>query len=106
MYYYIEFHDKNKKEVSSFKLWNFLSEKCNQNVELTTNRKNGFSFKVKYILQLNLLYDTFHKFFKQFKGTIYIQKSEFIDKLKKKTLRSVPIHRKRKWSEFHQVKEI
>ena len=45
-------------EVDPFKLRNFLSDKCNQNFEeLTTERKNGFSYKVKPILQQNQLSD-------------------------------------------------
>ena len=55
-YYHNEFQDEPKREVNPFKLRNFLSDKCNQKVEeLTTDSKNGFSFKVKPILQLNLL---------------------------------------------------
>ena len=35
-----------------------MSDKCNQKVEeLATDSKNRLSFKVKLILQLNLLYD-------------------------------------------------
>ena len=46
------------REVNPFKLRNFLSDKCNQKVEeLTTDSKNGFSFKVKPIHQLKLLSD-------------------------------------------------
>ena len=74
IYYHIELQDETKREINPFKLQSFLSDKCNQKVqELTTDNKNGFSFKVKPILQLNLLYDikrfeafpcenTFHKF--------------------------------------------
>ena len=56
IYYQIEFKDETMREVNPFTLWNFLSDKCNQKVEeLTTDSKNSFSFKVKPILQLNLL---------------------------------------------------
>ena len=76
IYYHIEFHDQTKREVDPFKLWNFLSDTFNQKVEeRTTDRKNGFSFKVKFILQLNLLSEiknfenvsceiNFHNYFK------------------------------------------
>ena len=58
IYYHIEFHHKTKREINHFKLWNFLSDKCNQKVEeLTMDGKNGFSIKVKAFLQLNLLSD-------------------------------------------------
>ena len=84
IYYHIEFQDETKRDVNPFKLRNFLSDKCNQKVEeLTTDSKNGFSFKVKPILQLNLLSDikkfedfpceiSFHKFLNQNKGIIYL----------------------------------
>ena len=57
-YYHIEFHYWTKREFSPFKLRNFLNNKCNQKVEeLSTDSKNGFSFKFKPILQPNLLSD-------------------------------------------------
>ena len=77
------------REVNPFELRNFLSDKCNQKIEeLTTDIKNGFSFKVNPILQLNLLSyikrfedfsceDTFNKFLNQTKGIIYLQNCEF-----------------------------
>ena len=38
--YHIEFHDESKREVNSFKLRIFFSDKCNQKVnELTTESK-------------------------------------------------------------------
>ena len=53
--YHIEFKDETKTDVNPFKLRYFLSDKCNQKVEKrTTDSKNGFFFKVKPILQLNL----------------------------------------------------
>ena len=79
IYYHIEFHDETKREVNPFKLRPFLSDECNRKVEeLTTDSKNGFSFKVKLILQLNLFSDikkcedfscefTFQKFLNQTK---------------------------------------
>ena len=85
IHYLIEFQDQTKKEVNPFKLRKLLSDKCNQKVEeLTTDSKNRFSFKVKPILQLNLVSDikkfddfsceiTFHKFLNQTKGVIYLQ---------------------------------
>ena len=66
-----------------------MSDKGNQKVEeLTTDSKNGFSFEVKPILQLNLLEDikkfedfsckiTFEFFLGQTKRNIYIQNCEF-----------------------------
>ena len=84
MYYHIDFQDDTKREVNPFRLRNFLSDKCNQKVEeLTTESKNGFFFKDKPILQLNLLSDikkfedfssgiTFHKILNQTKGIIYL----------------------------------
>ena len=86
---------RNQDKVNSFKLRNVLSDKCNQKVEkLTTDNKNGFSFKVKPILQLNLLSDikkfenfsceiNFHKYLNQTKGIIYIQNYKFKEELKK-----------------------
>ena len=80
IYYHIEFQDETKRDVNPFKLRNFLGDKCSQKVEkLTTDSKNGFSFKVKPILQRNLLSDIkkledfsceiiFHKFLNQTKG--------------------------------------
>ena len=42
LYYHIEFHDETMRGVNTFKLRNFLSDKCNQKVEkLTTDSKNG-----------------------------------------------------------------
>ena len=59
IYYHIEFHDETKREVNPFKLRNFLSDKCDQKVEkLTTDNKNGLSFKVKKIEELNQLSET------------------------------------------------
>ena len=56
IYNHIEFQDETKREGNPFKLPSFLSDKCNQKVEeLTTDSKNRFSFKVKPILQINLL---------------------------------------------------
>ena len=56
LYYRIEIQDETKREVYPFKLRNFLGDKCNKKVEeLTTDSKKWFSFKVKPILQLNLL---------------------------------------------------
>ena len=98
MYYKIQFLDETRREKNSFKLRNLLSDKCNQKVEeLSTDSKNGLSFKVKSSHQLNLLSNvkqfeefsceiTFHKFVNQNKGIIYIQKSEF-NELEKKTLK-------------------
>ena len=72
IYYHIEFQDETKREVNPFKLRNFLSDKCNEKVEeLATVRKNGFSFKFKPILQLNLLSDT--KKFEDFSWEITFQ---------------------------------
>ena len=69
-------------EVNPLKQQNFLSDKRNQkNQELTTDSKNGFSFKVKPTLQLNLLSDI-------------------------KNTEDVPFQQKCKWSEFHQAKEL
>ena len=82
IYYHIQFQDETKRDVNPFKQRNFLSDKCNQKVkELTSDTKNGFPFKVKPFLQLNLLSDikkfgdfpceiTFHKFLNQTKGLI------------------------------------
>ena len=58
IYDHIEFKNETKRDINPFKLRNFLSANCNQNVEeLTTDSKNGFSIKVKPILHLNLLSD-------------------------------------------------
>ena len=56
---YILLNLKSKQwEVNPFKLRNFLGDECNQKVEeLLTDSNNAFSFKVKPILQLNLLSD-------------------------------------------------
>ena len=44
------------REVKPFKIWNFLSDKCDKRVEeLTTDSKNGFSFKVKKNEEVNQL---------------------------------------------------
>ena len=106
-FYHIEFDDETKMEVKPFELQNFLSDECNRKVkELTTDSKNGLSFKIKKNVELNLLYElkkfkhfcgiTFHKFLNQTKGIIYIQNRKFSKKLeKKKPERRVPIHRKR-----------
>ena len=75
IYYHTEFQDETKRDANPSKIRNFLSDMYIQKVEeLTTYGKNGFSFKVKPILQLNLLSNikkfedfsceiTFHKFF-------------------------------------------
>ena len=102
IYYHIEFQDETKREVNPFKLRNFLSDECNQKVEeLTTDSKNGFSFKVKPILQLNLLSDikkfedfsceiTFHKLLNQTKGIIYLQNCEFNEEFKRTLKEAYP----------------
>ena len=71
-----------------------MSGKGNQKVEeLTTDSKNGFSFKVKSSLQLNQLSYikkfedfscemSFYKFLNQTKGIINIQNCEFNKELK------------------------
>ena len=94
-YYHDEFYDENKREVDPFKLRNFLSDKCIQKVdELTKHSKNGFSFKVKPILQLNKFSGikkfedfsceiTFRNFLNQTKGIIYIQNCEFNKEFKR-----------------------
>ena len=62
--------------------------------ELTTVSKNGFSFKVKPILKLNLLSKIkkfekfsceiiFHKFLNKTEGLNHLQKCEFNGELKK-----------------------
>ena len=85
IYYRIELQDETMREVNPFKLRNLWSDKCNQKVEeITTDSKNGFSFKVKDIIQLNLLSSinqfeefsceiTFHKFLNQNERIIYLQ---------------------------------
>ena len=46
IYYHVEFRGETKRDGNPCKLWNFLSEKYNQEVEeLTTDSKNEFSFK-------------------------------------------------------------
>ena len=66
--------------------------------ELTTDSRNRFSFKVKPILQLNLLADikkledfsceiTFHKFLNQTERITYIQNCRFDKRFGKKTLK-------------------
>ena len=94
--YYIEFHDETNREVNPFKLRDFLSDKCNQKFgELTTDNKNGLSFKVKLILQLNLLSDfkkfeessceiSSHKFLNLTKRIIYIENYAFNKEFEKK----------------------
>ena len=58
MYYRTEIHDEAKREVNPFKLRNFVSDRCDKKFEeLTADSKNGLYFKVKLILQLNLLFD-------------------------------------------------
>ena len=65
IYYHFEFQDETMRDCNPFKLLNFLSDKCNQKVEeLTKDNRNGFTFKVKPILQLNLISDI--KSFKDF----------------------------------------
>ena len=82
-----------------------MSDKRNKKVEeLTTDGKNGFSFKVLPVLQLNLLRDfkkfedfceiTFHKFLNQTKGIMYLENSEFNEEIDYNPKRRVPIHRK------------
>ena len=73
-----------------------MSDECNHKVEeLRKDCKNGFSFKVKPILNLNQLYNikkfegffcetTFAKFLYQTKGIIYLQNCSFNEELKKK----------------------
>ena len=52
IYYHVELQDVTNRDVNPLKLRNFLSDKYNQRVEeLTTDSKNGFSFKFKPILQ-------------------------------------------------------
>ena len=72
-----------------------MSDNCNQKVkELTTDIKNGFSFKVKKNEELYRLSDiekfedfceiTIHTFLNQIKGIIYIQNCEIIKEFEKK----------------------
>ena len=95
MYYHIESQDEIKRQFNPFTLRNFLSDKCNQKVEkLTTVSKNRLSFKVKPILQLNLLSNIkkvedfsceniFHNLLNQTKEIIYLQNCEINEDLKK-----------------------
>ena len=47
IYYHIEFQDETKTDIHPCKLRNFLSDMCNHKMEeLTTDSKNGFSFKI------------------------------------------------------------
>jgi len=96
LYYHIEFNDETKGKGNLFELRNFLSDEGNQKIEeLTVDSKNEFSFKVKPILQLNLLSDmkkfedfyceiTFHKILNRTKGYIYKQNCELNKELKEK----------------------
>ena len=106
-HYHFELKDETMREVNPFKLQNILSDKCNQkDEELTNDCKNGFSSKVKHILQLNLCFIyykkkfenfyeiTFHEFLNQTKGIISRRNCKFRAELKKHFKRSVPIHRK------------
>ena len=62
IYYHIEFPKRNQERSILSKYEIFLSDKYNEKAEeLATDSKNGFSFKVKHFLQLNLLSD-FKKF--------------------------------------------
>ena len=95
IYYNIEFQGETERDILPFKLRNFLSDKCNHKIEeLTTDSKNGFSFKVEPILQLNLLSDikkikdfpceiTFNKTLNHTEGIIYLQDCEFNDEFKR-----------------------
>ena len=92
IYCHIDFQDEIKREVKAFKLRNFLCDKCNQKVEeLTVDSKNGFFFKVKPSLQLNLSANikkfedfscevTSHIFLNQTKGNVYLQNCQFNEK--------------------------
>ena len=101
--YYNELRDETMSEVNPFKLRNFLSDKWNRKAyELTTDSKNWFSFKVKSILQLNLLCDikkfedicemTFHNFLKQTKGIIYLQNCEFNEEFTRSLKEAYPFN--------------
>ena len=91
LYYHIEFQDETRREVNSFKLRNFLMDKRVYKVEeLTADSKNGLFFKVKHVLQLNLLSIIsnfedfsceiiFHKFLNQTRGIIYLQNCKFYE---------------------------
>ena len=102
--------------VNPFKLRNFVSDKCNQKVEELTGNKNEFSFKVKPILQLNLLSDikrfedfceiTFHKFLNQTKGIIYLQICEFNEEFKRTLKEAYPFTENAIEASFIQSKKL
>ena len=48
---------------------------------------------------------TFHKFWNQTKGIIFLEYCKFNEEFEMNSKRRVPIHQKRNRSEFHQVKE-
>ena len=51
LYYHFEFPDETRREVNPFKLRNFLSDKCRQNVKkFTTDSKKDYPSKSKIIM--------------------------------------------------------
>ena len=83
------------REVNPFELRKFLSKKCNKKGEkLMADSKNGLSFIVKIIEELNILYEikkfedfceiTFHNFLNQTKGIFDLQNCKINEELKKK----------------------
>ena len=84
IYYPIEFEEGFKRNVNPSKLTNSFSNTCSQkDNELTTDNKNGFSFKVKRNQKLNQSSDIgdfeafsceiiFHNLLSITKGGIYL----------------------------------
>ena len=96
IYYHIEFNDETKREIDPFELRNFLSDKCKQKFkDITTDRKNWFSFTDKTNEELNNLSEikkvdffseiTFHKFLDK-KKIIYTQNYKRNEEFEKKNL--------------------
>ena len=107
------------RDVNPLKLQSFLSDECKQKVEESiTVSKTGLSLKAKKNEELNQLSEikkvqkfsseiSFHQFFNQTKGIIYIRNDELSELIWKKILKiRTFIHRKRNWSEFCKVKEL
>ena len=102
IYDHTEFQNEIRREVNPFKLRNFLNNKFNQKVELTTDCKKGFSFKVKSTLQLNLLSDTkkledfsceitFRKIINRTKWIIYLQNCKCNEECKRTLKEAYPL---------------
>ena len=115
-YYHIEFQKDSRREINPFKLRDFLSAKCGQQIDkLTVDSKDGFSFQVKSIRPQNALFEidqfnditckiSLHNYLNECKGLMYIQNFEFNDDFKEALKKEYPYIKDANAADFIKTK--